>query len=294
MSSEDEAGYRCNQMHRKTRHFARRVRKSTAYRYLTLPQRIAKLWLVRRSYDQVIVHNARLIFGVPSKLLFQALCSGNRGRFETPPNLTIVLVHNRPHKTLMELSLDYLGVDSYVVLRTPPDQPWTHTTRITKILEYLESGACTTQYVLSTDCDDALLRDDPAKTIELLRAAGCEMLVSSSSYKLYRNMPQVREQTEALAPISLQGGKRQRIHLNAGVYIATASFLKEYLHIAAQYVTDNDFRSHELIDVSDEELRRILPDFPRGFGSDQAIMRLLFPRFYPRMQIDYAGRLALR
>jgi hypothetical protein len=162
------------------------------------------------------------------------------------------------------------------------------------VLDYLRSGACATEYVLAADCDDALMRDDPARAVALLQAADCEMLVSSTAYARYRNMPDVKAQTISFAPPELAAERKPRIHLNAGVYIARTAFLVEYLTEAAKYVTDNDLPSGALTDMTDAEVLARLPDFPVGIGSDQTIMRYLFPRFYPRMKIDYGGKLARR
>jgi hypothetical protein len=249
---------------------------------------------VRRNYRQVIVHDAGLTRNLPPQLVVSLFCSKNRGKFRKPENLSIVLVHNRPNKTLMELSLDYVGIENYTVLRTPAAEPWRHTTRITEILRWFRSGACTTEYVLCADCDDALMNDDPARAVQLLQEAGCDLLVSSSSYTLYRNMPEARRATEAIAPPERRVGLKPNIHLNAGVYISTAKFLREYLEMASAYVTSADLQSHELLGMSDADLLHMLPEFPRGFGSDQAIMRYLFPRLYPRMKIDYDARLVER
>ena len=271
-----------------------KIRQSRAYRTVTLPLRLGAILAQRHSYDQVIVHNAKFTRGMPPSLLVPLFCRPNRGRFTKPASLTILLAHNRPAKTLMELSLDYLGIHDYTVLRMPADVPWRHTARIPVMLDWLTSGACTTEYVLFSDCDDALMRDDPQKAIDLLQAAGCQMLVSSTAYDAYHGMPDVKVKTESFAPPGRTKTNRPRIHLNAGVYIARAGFLREYLEAARQYVTDDDLSIETLNVISDKDLLRLLPEFPCGVGSDQTIMRYLFPRFHPRMKIDYDERLARR
>lgn len=249
---------------------------------------------MRGRYDQLVVHNAKLTKGVPPSLLLPLFCGAGRGRFAKPAELTILLVHNHAERTLMEQSLEYLGVVDATVLRVSPNLPWRHTARITRTLEYLKSGACRTEYILATDCDDALLRDDPAKAIALLNEADCDMLISSTAYARYRNMPEVKERMVALAPAEMRRARKPRIHLNAGVFVARTKFLTEYMSEAAQYVTANDLPSDALADMSDAQVLSRMPDFPRGIGSDQTIMRYLFPRFYPRMKIDYRSRLAFR
>ena len=260
---------------------------------IALPVNIARVWLRARGSDAIVLHNGRFK-SIPPGVLIPVFCRSKRGGLTKPPNLTILLVHNRPDKTLMEQSLEYLGIRDYTVLRLPSDQPWRHTARIAAILDHLRSGACATEYILVSDSDDALIRDDPQKAIDLLRAADCEMLVSSTAYAAYHGMPDVKIKTMSLAPPQRDGSRHPRIHLNAGVYIARASFLREYLEATRQYVSEHDLAIEKLNIISDEDLLRLLPDFPRGVGSDQTIMRYLFPQFYPRMKIDYDERLARR
>ena len=40
------------------------------------------------------------------------------------------------------------------------------------------------------------------------------------------------------------------------------------------------------------KLCEALPDFPKGVGCDQAIIRFMHPKFYPRVKIDYQDQLA--
>ena len=260
---------------------------------IALPINIARVWLRARGSDATILHNGRFK-AIPPGVLIPIFCRANRGRLSKPPNLTILLVHNRPTKTLVELSLDYVGIDNYTVLRLPANERWRHTARITAVLDFLRSGRCETEYILCCDCDDVLVRGEPARAIEFLHAAGCEMLVSSTAYARYRNMPEVKARMIAIAPDDLRNRRGARIHLNAGVFVARAAFLKEYMEEAMTYVTENDVPSRLLTNMSDAEVLARLPDFPRGIGSDQTIMRYLFPRFHPRMKIDYSGQLALR
>lgn len=268
--------------------FARSIRSGNLYRAVTMPFRIAAAYAARDRYRQLVIHDARLTRRLSPETLVRIFCEPNRGKFRRPDDLTILLVHNRTGKTLMEQSLDCLGVE-YTILRLPPEIPWRHTMRITATLDWLRSGACKTDYVLSVDCDDALMRDDPAKAVALLGDG--EMLVSSTTYARYRNMPDVKAAMLKLAPPKLAQARHPRVHLNAGVYVAKRGFLEEYLTAASAFVTGDDLR---LDGLTDAEVLARLPDFPRGVGSDQTIMRYLFPTFYPRMKIDYANLLAAR
>jgi hypothetical protein len=74
--------------------------------------------------------------------------------------------------------------------------------------------------------------------------------------------------------------------------VARREFLIEYFEAAANYVTENDLLPDEL-----EKLHREgcpMPEFPKGCGNDQSILRFLYPRFRGHLKIDYAGELARR
>ncbi len=61
------------------------------------------------------------------------------------------------------------------------------------------------------------------------------------------------------------------------------------------YVTETDLPGSEYKRLKDSgTVGEHLPEFPKGCGCDQTILRYLHPQFYPRMKIDYQGRLALR
>jgi hypothetical protein len=261
------------------------------FRVAAMPINLAGVWRRTRRSEAIILHNGRFK-AIPPKVLIPLFCRSRRGALSKPQNLTILLVHNRPTKTLMEQSLDYLGISDYSVLRASTVR-WRHSIKISMILDYLLSGKCQTEYVLFCDSDDALMRDDPQRATDLFQNADCDMLVSSTTYARYRLMPDVRDWTVSIAPEDLRKKRRPHIHLNTGVYIARTAFLKEYLKAAMQYVTEGDL-GQELHGMTDAEVLARLPEFPRGIGSDQTIMRYLFPRFHPRMKIDYESRLAFR
>ncbi len=248
---------------------------------------------MRGRAKQIVIHDAHLTVGVPAGLLVRLFCAGKRRRFRTPANLTIILVHNRSYPTLMERSLDYLGVE-YVTLKPPAGVRWRHTLKNTAMLDYLSSGRCTTEYVMFCDSDDALMRDDPAKAVALLEAAQCDMLISTTKYADYRGMPERAAMTTALAPVDLRSKPRAAIHLNSGVFIARRTFLAEYLTTANQYITSDDLEGDWLRIFDGGAMISRLPEFPRGIGDEQIIMRYLFPAFYPRMRLDYGGALARR
>ncbi len=104
-------------------------------------------------------------------------------------------------------------------------------------------------------------------------------------------MPEMKEWTDRIAKKSGYGER----YLNAGVYVAKTSFLREVMDTAMEYVTEDTISRQEYRELlQKEDSRENSPPFPKGIGFDQVILRYLHRQFYPRMKIDYKNRLALR
>jgi hypothetical protein len=146
--------------------------------------------------------------------------------------------------------------------------------------------------VLFLDADDVVLRDGPERAIALLAQEDCELLLSGTSFEAgYECMPDVKRWADRVA----SGHASNDRYINSGVYIGRTSFLREVLDAAKDFITERDFTREEYRSARrDGTLCERLPEFPKGIGSDQVILRYLHPRFYPRMKIDYEARLALR
>jgi hypothetical protein len=202
-----------------------------------------------------------------------------------------VLVHNYRRKPIMEKSLHYVGIKDFVVLRPQPHGPWNGVAKLMPLLEYLSSESCRTEYLLYCDSRDSVLRADPAAAIECLQKEDCDLLLSSTRYPGgYGCMTQIKGWTDNIVR---QSGFEKR-YLNAGVFVGRTSFVRQVLEAAIEYVTEHDLSRRELDrHKRDGSLGGRLPGFPQCVGSDQIILRYLHPQFYPRMKIDYQGRLAL-
>src|SRR5262249_47634208 len=148
-------------------------------------------------------------------------------------------------------------------------------------------------YILYCDSDDAILIDDPQKAIDLLRENECDMLVSATAYDCYRFMP---ERESWARKIAAENGYKSDgvIHLNAGVFVAKRAFLIQVLTEVVKFASDTDLDAESWEAVRQRNDHSALPNFPKGCGCDQAILRFLHPKFYPRMKIDYSLRLAVR
>lgn len=238
-----------------------------------------------------VIHIRRLT-KLPSFVSLPLLCGRSKGKLRCPPELTILLIHNYKKEPIMEKSLRYVGIGNFVVMTPIFDGAWSNAIKMIELGKFLNSDACKTKYVLFCDSDDAVLRDDPGKAIRFLKEENCDLLFSNTNWDgAYEGMPQVRKWADQNAD---ENG-RNRCYLNSGVYIGKSEFLREVVDSVVEYITDHDLTREEYWDMCDYGYHyERLPEFPKGVGSDQVILRYLHPKFYPRMKIDYKGKLAIR
>lgn len=84
---------------------------------------------------------------------------------------------------IMELSLRYVGITDYHVLKLKASEPWRQTKKISIVLNDLKSAGCKTDYILYCDSNDAVLRGNPAKAIRDLEEENCDLLFSRTKSK---------------------------------------------------------------------------------------------------------------
>jgi hypothetical protein len=253
----------------------------------------SKILARRNRWTHLVIHKRKLT-KLPAPVVVPLICGPLRGKLSCPPDLTILLIHNYPSEPVMETSLRYVGIRNFVVLRPAHEGPWSNTAKLRALKRFLDSGACTGKTILFCDSDDAILRDDPSKAVQYLQEEKCDMLLSGTSFEGgYSCMPEIREWAVRMSVAN--GCARPPYYINSGVYVAKTEFLREVVDAAMHFVTDQDLSREEYRRLRGEGLLgRRLPEFPKGIGSDQIILRFLHPRFYPRMKIDYRQRLALR
>lgn len=217
------------------------------------------------------------------------LCWPGKNRFRRPDDLAILLIHNRNYKTLLEQSLDYLGIAGYSLVQPHmPQAGWRHTVKITATLNFARN--CAEEYILYVDSDDAILIGDPQRAIRLLQDSGGDILFSTTVHTGYDLMPELEDWFRQRAD-NAGWSRCKHVNLNAGVFVARRERLIELLEAAAKYVTDNDLSSEEL---KIKYRARMMPEFPLGCGCDQSIFRFLYPRFAENLRLDYARKLAIR
>jgi hypothetical protein len=233
-----------------------------------------------------IIHNKRL-----GEILYRLMkeVPGMQGRQRKPESLEIITCHDYPSKSLLEKSLDYLGIKGCRILRESFDGPWRNTYKLKWLLHHLERHPGGPDKVLFCDADDAVVVGDISKAMDVFERKKCRLLFMSTSFTGgYACMPEVKRWTDGIRP-----GR----YLNSGVYIGRREFIVEVLRAASAYFTDQDITAQESKSlghgVFNTALCQRLPDYPRG-SQDQDILRYLHPQFYPHMQIDYDNELAFR
>jgi hypothetical protein len=243
----------------------------------------------RRHTSAPVMHRKLLAnIRVPDKMLLPLLC-GKRPR-RRPPELSILLVHNYKSPPIMERSLRYLGIDDFDVA-CPNITPWRHSWKIKAIAEYLRTR-CATEYVLYVDANDAVLTGDPARFVPLLKEYDCDLLFSSTHYKGgYECMPEIKRWADQRC----REAGFERSYLNTGVFLGRREFTREVFEAATVYVDAEDLTPEEFTKRRAKgQLCKTLPEFPKNVGADQVIISYLEPRFYPRLKVDYSGKLAIR
>ena len=232
---------------------------------------------------------------IHNKRLGEILCSMMtqvpelKYRFQRPGNLDIITCHNYPTRSLLEQSLDYLGIQGYTVLKECFNGPWRNTFKLKWLLTYLEEFPDGPENVLFCDADDAILAGDPVKILSVFQGKKCKLLFMSTSFMGgYACMPEIKQWTDQIRP-----GR----YLNSGVYIGKRDYLRTVLKAASAYITEADITAEESKrlghGVFNTELCRRLPEYPKG-SQDQDILRYIHPQFHPDMQIDYDNELAFR
>ncbi|HSS78173.1 MAG TPA: hypothetical protein VLV54_15690, partial [Thermoanaerobaculia bacterium] len=74
-------------------------------------------------------------------------------RYRVPDDVTFITYRNYQFKCLLERCYEAYGIRDFVVLGREVVQ-WDWGAKVRLVLDYLESGACATRYVVCTDADD--------------------------------------------------------------------------------------------------------------------------------------------
>jgi hypothetical protein len=99
--------------------------------------------------------------------------AGNQ--YKVPADVTFITYHNYKFKCLIETCYEVHGIRDYLVLGRDVVR-WDWGAKVKLVLDYLESGACSTRYVLCTDADDVLMIRDPSTLLDRFHSYSCDLL----------------------------------------------------------------------------------------------------------------------
>lgn len=245
----------------------------------------------RRQWKHLVIHR-RTLTKLPSAFILPLISGHVKGKLKCPSEITIVLIHNYPFASITEKSLQYVGINNYVVLKPEVSGEWRNALKLSELKKYLDSGECQSKYILYLDSDDVVIRDSPEKAIQYLEQQDCDLLFSSTPYNGgYECMPQALEWSDRLSAEAGFG----KLYINCGVFFGKTEAVKELFDASVEYVTENDLtRAEYYKHLKEQTMCKSLSEFPKEVGCDQIIIRHLHPEFYPRMKIDFKEQLALR
>lgn len=187
----------------------------------------------------------------------EALFEASPPRYGRPPELTLVTCNNgHPSMGLFEESLRRVGLQCRVLGHGI--DPWVNSQHKPRLL--LEAARTVdTELMLYADSRDAVLIDDPQRAVDLFRSLDCELLMGADMMS-WPALPAFRKFEKAVPEAA---GTDFR-YLNGGTWIGRAAFVQEFFEAALQTAP-----------------------VPEASDSEQGILRQLFPRFYPRVRLDY-------
>jgi hypothetical protein len=173
-------------------------------------------------------------------------------------NLTI-LTWNNEHEAMgiLERSLEHLGVP-YLV-KGEGIKEWINSKHKPQLT--LEAvNAIQTQYVLGVDSRDAIILDNPEKIVNRFEADfSCELVFGADRLN-WPNLPRFKAFEE-----SIPGAQESEFRfLNGGIWIGKTDFCREFFQEAVQ--------------------TEAVPEAP---DSEQGILKQLFMRHHPKVQLDY-------
>lgn len=127
-------------------------------------------------------------------------------------------------------------------------------------------GQLTTDYVLYADSRDAIMVGDLQYALDtfLREFPGCKLLMGADRLN-WPNVPEFSSYEKSLPGAENEGGFA---FLNGGVWLGEREFAREFFAEA--------LRTEPVATVAD---------------SEQGILKKLFPRYYPRVQLDYQSRI---
>ena len=231
--------------------------------------------------------------------------------FIIPDDLLLITSHNK-EKTFFEEQMEHHNVspEAYTLIKHKEDDPevgvgsgsgnWSNFLRWKRLLDHIKSKeAEDKKYVMFCDATDNFFIDSPHNILHnfkeyfhcscrtgWLDENRCDLLYNGTGY---RGM----ERGGKMDPQHLRHHKAKELmhgrscNLNAGLFIGRKDFVIEVYEKMLTYELDS-------LGNRNESSWRTNPEFPYGCTSDQQVLRYIYPKFFPRMLVDYQRLLFIR
>lgn len=230
--------------------------------------------------------------------------------FIIPENLLVIGCHNYDNKSFFEIQMEEYGCDDYVCLRLDI-HPWSNTLRLIPYIEYLESEETKNkEYVMFLDTDDVFVSQSPDKILNMfINEFDCDLLFNATKF----SEGYYSKSRESCAALAWAKEMHSGWFLNAGAYIGKKETIIKVFKEVIKYVTDDELlakkwytneklierisslmRAGEKIDKDLLKWGNAAINFPKGCGTDQAILRHIEHKFYPELQIDKQNKIFSR
>lgn len=180
------------------------------------------------------------------------------------PDVTVLTWHG-PHRDdkpngVLEQSLERLGLPTLVL---HGHDPWQNIQKLNMTVEGLKH--VTTPYVIGADSGDVIFLDNPQLAVERFRQDfACDLLFNATGSRCWPELP---EFVTFQSSLPLAAYAHNRHWLNAGLFIGKTDFCRDYFASLVQE-----------------------PPLP-VFDDDQSMIMHTWPKWYPRVQIDYFSQL---
>lgn len=183
-------------------------------------------------------------------------------------DVTIITWNNaddaRPDKPggVLERSLERLGVRTLVLGQGLTN--WRNRQKIGLTADALKT--IRTPYVIGADSCDVIFWDNPRLAVERFKEHfACDLVFNATGSRCWPELPEF-VQFESSRPMAKVAQNRH--WLNAGLFVGRTEFCREYFQTLAAEPAEKCYEA-----------------------SEQAIMKRTWPRFYPRVQLDYFSQM---
>ncbi len=172
-------------------------------------------------------------------------------RCKTPDDLTIFTWNNREFPSLLESHARRSGLN---IIRVGQDQhDWKNLAKISLTRDFLRTVK--TKYVMGLDADDLIITDNPARAIDHLKSANCDLLFGAEAVLWPINYSIMHQY------LSVCNHNSHLRYLNSGQFVGTTEAALECYELALTYK-------------------------PYTTTSDQSVLHQVYLRHYPLIRLD--------